>query len=131
MEICCSTLFDMRGNAFEYEMARRAAKRVEVLPSQANAVQVKDGMASQVRMRIIEASLAAFSALPARTPVHRKTRQQKRKRAATNPGICGACDQSKVGQTWNLSLCKVRRSWQPSKMESGAHNVLRYADSGR
>ena len=72
------TLFDMRGNTFADEMAGRAVKIVEVLPSQANAGQAIDGMAWQVRMRIIEANLAAFSGqpnrefLPPRTPVHRK-----------------------------------------------------------
>ena len=45
LEIGCSTLFDMRGNTFADEMADRAATRVEVLPSQANAIQATDGMA--------------------------------------------------------------------------------------
>ena len=84
LEIGCSTLFDMRGNTFANEMEDRAAARVEVLPSQANAVQAIDGIAWQVRMRIIEANLAAFFGhpmrefLPPRTPAHRKTGQQKR-----------------------------------------------------
>ena len=83
LDIGCSTRFDMRDNTFADEMAGRAATRVEVPPSQANAVQAIDGVVWQVRMRIIEANLAAFSAqpkrefLPPRTPAHRKTRQQK------------------------------------------------------
>ena len=56
LEIVSSTNFDMRGNTFADEMAGRAATRVEVLPSQANAVQTKGGMAWHVRMRIIEAN---------------------------------------------------------------------------
>ena len=66
LDIGCSTLVDMRGNTFADEMAGRAATRVEVLPSQANAVQAIDGTAWQVRMRIIEANLAGFSAQPIR-----------------------------------------------------------------
>ena len=74
----------MRGNTFAGEMASRAATRVEVLPSQANAGKAIDGMAWQIRMRIIEANLAAFLGqpkrefLPPRTPSHRKTKHQKR-----------------------------------------------------
>ena len=74
----------MRGNTFVNEMAGMAATRVEVLPCQANAVQAIDCMAWQVRMRIIEANLAAFSAqpkrefLPLRTPDHRKKRDSKK-----------------------------------------------------
>ena len=63
--------------------ASRATTRVEVRPSQANAVKAIEGMAWQVRMRIIEAKLAAFSGQPKREflpPVLRvtETRQQKR-----------------------------------------------------
>ena len=74
----------MRGNTFAGEMASRAATRVDVLPSQANAGTAIDGMAWEIRMRIIEANLGAFSGQPKReflppcTPSHRKTRQQKR-----------------------------------------------------
>ena len=49
---------------FADEMASRAATRVEVLPGQANAVKAIDSMAWKVRMRIMEANLAAFSAQP-------------------------------------------------------------------
>ena len=69
------------------------AKSAEVLPSQAAAAQTIDVMAWQVRMRIFEANLAAFSAQPKcefsppRTPAQRKTRQQKRNE------LCVARDQ--------------------------------------
>ena len=66
LEIACSALFDMRGNTFADGMADRAAKRVEVFPSQANAVQAINGMAWQVGMRVIEANLAPFSGQPKR-----------------------------------------------------------------
>ena len=84
LAIGCATVFDMRGNMFADEMASRAAKRVEVLPGQAGAVQAIDGMAWQVRMRIVEANLAAITDqpkrefLPQRTPSHRKTRQRRK-----------------------------------------------------
>ena len=82
LAIGCATIFDMRGNTFADEMAGRAAARVEVLPGQAGAIQAVDGMAWKVRMRIIEANLAAVTDqpkrefLPPRTPSHGKTRQQ-------------------------------------------------------
>ena len=63
----------------------RRSSRGQARPAQ---VQTMDGMAWQVRMRIIEANLAASSGqsmrefLPPRLPVLRKTRQQKKKRAA-------------------------------------------------
>ena len=44
-------------------MASRAAKRVEVLPGYATAVQAIDGMAWQVRNRIVEANLERRPAL--------------------------------------------------------------------
>ena len=66
LDIGCSTLFDMRCNTVADDVAGRAAAIVEVFPSQANAVQASDGVAWQVRMRVIEASLAVFSAQPKR-----------------------------------------------------------------
>ena len=84
LAIGCATVFDMRGNTFADEMASRAAKRVEVLPGQAGAVQAIDGMAWQVRMRIVEANLAAITDqpkrefLPQRSPCHRKRKQQRK-----------------------------------------------------
>ena len=77
-------MFVMRGSTFAEEMAGSAAGRVEVLPGQAGAIQAVDGMAWQVRMRIIEANLATITDqprrefLPPRTPSHRKTRQQRK-----------------------------------------------------
>ena len=77
--IGCAAIFDMRGNTFADEMAGRAAARVDVLPGQAGAIQAVDGMAWKVRMRIIEANLAAITDhpknefLPPRTQSHRKT----------------------------------------------------------
>ena len=56
LAICCATIFDMRSNTFADEIAGRAATRVEVLPGQAGAIQAVDGMAWQVRMRIIAAN---------------------------------------------------------------------------
>ena len=67
--LVCSTLFDVRGNTFADEMASRAAKGVEVLPSQASSVQtIGTAFSAQPKLEF----------LPPRTPVHRKTRQQKR-----------------------------------------------------
>ena len=80
--IGCSTLFDMRGNTFADDIASSAAKTWERC-SQANAVQAIDGTACQVRMRIVEANLAAVSAQPkrefsqSRASPHSKTRLQK------------------------------------------------------
>ena len=98
----------MRDNTFADEMVGWAAMRVVVLPSRANAVHAIGGVAWQVRLRIIEANLAAFSGqpkcefLPSRTPAHRKMKQQKRHgllEGRRNPGT--QCIQSRRGP----SLC--------------------------
>ena len=99
------------------QTAGRAATRVEVLPSQANAVQAIDGMNWQVRMRIIEANLVAISGqpnrefLPPHTAAQRKTMQQKRasmehaiNRRWTKREIyrCARCGRAGSLQNWNL-----------------------------
>ena len=87
LEIGCSTLLDMRGNTIADEMADRAATRVEVIPSQANAVQAIDGMAWQVRMRIIEPNLAASLPSPSVSSYHR-AHQHTGKRGSRTETSC-------------------------------------------
>ena len=98
---------------FADEMAGRAAARVEVLLGQAGAIQAVDGMAWQVRTRIIEANLAAIIVqpkrefLPPRTPSHRKTRQERKSELLSAIAAIGHDIKRKCGQTQLLTLRKV------------------------
>ena len=97
LEIGCPTLFDMRGKTFADEMASRAAKRVELFPSQANA-----GQATNDRGKL--------GGFPPRTPIHQKTRQQKIKSLLETRATAGHAIKRGWCRREFFSLCKVGKA---------------------
>ena len=82
LAIGCATIFDMRGTRLPTRWL--AERRREWKCSQAKQAQFMRSTAWQVRMRIIEANLAAITDqpkrdfLPPRTLSHRKTKQERK-----------------------------------------------------
>ena len=112
LAIGCAAIFDMRGNTFADEMAGRAATRVDVLPGQTGAIQAVDGMAWQVRMRIIEANLAAITDQP------KKNSCRRARRVTGKPDRRG-----------NLNCSVALRQWGMTSKESGADAIITTAKS--
>ena len=94
----------MRSNTFADEMAGRAAARVDVLPGHAGAIQAVDGIAWKVRMRIIEANLAAITDQPKlRIPAAARAESQENQTGeeiGTAECHCG-----------NWGMTSLRRKW--------------------